>query len=151
MPKTCGKSLLLTVLLLLAACSDRGQLQLEHAWMGIAQKGAETAGFLEVSNPGPEPVEILAADSEAFGAVHFYLRRDGRLESVKTLTVPPRGRLQLDGDNGRLGFTAPRRAIHDGDHLPLTLAVRLANGQLVTLQGELHVHGDHADAEHEDH
>lgn len=153
MPNIVCKYLILPALLLVAACSDRGQVHIEHAWMQLPQTESETAGFLAVRNPGGEPVEIVSADSEAFEAVNFYRQREGRLVLMESLTVPARGHLDLDGDNGRLGFTGPRRDISDGDRLSLALAVRLPDGQLITLESELHVHEDAGDAEHghEDH
>lgn len=157
MPKLPGAGLLIAVLLLFAACSDRGQLQIEHAWIGAVDPQGETTGFLEVSNPGAEPAHIVAADSEAFASVRLFAQQDGQMRQVKSLTIPARGSVQLDGDNGRLGLVGPRQPIHDGDHLPLALAVRLGDGQLLSLETTLHVHEDaKGDAhdhghEHEDH
>ncbi|GEM_PF-2945226 len=155
MPDNLYKCLLPAMLLLLAACSDRGQVHVEHAWMSVPAEGVETTGFLEVMNPGAEAVEIVSASSEAFETVTFHLREGDHFRPAQSLTVPARGRLELDGDNGRLGLAGPQQGIKDGDHLPLALAVRLHNGQLMTLEAELHVHEGEAEHDpehgHEDH
>lgn len=146
------KFLLPAIMLLFAACSERGQVRIEHAWISEPRSDAETPGFLEVINPGNEPVEIVSASSDAFESVTFYLRQgaqnDEQFRPVAILSVPARGRLELDGKNGRLGFAGQRQAVGDGDHMPLALAVRLHNGQLITLEAELHVHEGQSEAAH---
>lgn len=138
----------LLAILLLTACSERGQVYIEHAWVALPTDEAETTAYLEVVNPGKEAVEIVSAASEAFETVVFYLREGDEFRPVETLTVPARGHLELDGEQGHLGFSGLLKVIEDGDHLPFALAVRLHDGQLMTLEAELHVHGKPSDAGH---
>ena len=140
---------LLLITFLVSACSERGQVHIEHAWIAEVDEGASVTAYLEVVNPGSEAVDIVSAASEAFETVSFFIRENGQLKEVESLTVPARGELILDGQGGQLALNNRQRAIKDGDHLPLSLAARLQNGQLITLESELHVHLGEADEKHE--
>lgn len=124
MPKA---PILLTIALLsiASALADSDKLRFENAWTPEAPPGRMMAGFMEIHNPGSEPVAIVGARAEGFGHVelHNTTMEDGvmRMRRIDTLTVDPGGSLTLEPGGLHLMLIEPERSFRDGDQIALVL------------------------------
>src|SRR5690554_7234969 len=87
------KALLLAASLLLGGLAQAAELEVDSPWVALAPPGAQaTAAFMELHNPGDEPVDLVGVHAEGFQAIelHRSINEDGmhRMIEQKRITVP---------------------------------------------------------------
>jgi copper(I)-binding protein len=95
-------------------------------WMRALPPGQPTAAaYLRLSNPGPEPVRLVAAESALAGSIEIHESRqvDGmwRMRRLESLTVPPGGQVELAPGGAHLMLFDLTTALREGDELILKL------------------------------
>lgn len=95
-------------------------------WMRALPPGQPTAAaYLTLSNPGPDPVRLVAAESALAGSIEIHESRqvDGmwRMRQLDGLTVPPGSHVDLAPGGVHLMLFDLATPLREGDELILNL------------------------------
>lgn len=116
---------LLALLLLLSGCGKNGAPAIADAWIRSAPPGAPMAGYLELRNPGDQPLRCDGASSEAFDSVelHRSVVQDGmsRMLHGQVAELPPGGRLRFEPGGYHLMLFGARQPLANGDSAVILL------------------------------
>ncbi len=98
----------------------------EDAWVREAPPSAAAmAGYMIVVNPSKETLTLVGATSPQFGEVqmHEIVTEQGmtRMQEVKQLVVPPKGRLAFAPGSTHLMLMAPKQPLKAGDPVEIVL------------------------------
>ncbi len=108
-----------------SAMADSERLRFDHAWTPEAPPGRMMAGFMEIHNPGSEPVSIVDARADGFGHVelHNTTMEDGvmRMRRINALTIEPGQTLTLEPGGLHVMLIKPERSFRDGDQVEIVL------------------------------
>lgn len=112
---------------LVLACSPGPEAEspsVSDAWIREAPPGAGmTAGYLTLSNPTEQPVELTAVRSEDFDSIEFHVtvNEDGmsRMRREERVAVPARGSVEFAPGGRHLMLFGPRRSLAEGDAVEL--------------------------------
>ncbi|KTG17476.1 hypothetical protein AUR63_09200 [Guyparkeria sp. XI15] len=112
------------------------ELQVSEPWVALAPPGAHaTAGFMELHNPGDEPVDLVAADADGFDAVelHRSVNENGmhRMIEQERITVPAGGSVRLAPGGYHVMLIGIQRELAEGENV--TLELTLADGSRQTV------------------
>ncbi|HSH83592.1 MAG TPA: copper chaperone PCu(A)C [Guyparkeria sp.] len=131
------KALLLAASLLLGGLAQAAELEVDSPWVALAPPGAQaTAAFMELHNPGDEPVDLVGVHAEGFQAIelHRSINEDGmhRMIEQKRITVPAGGSVSLAPGGYHVMLIGPERTLEEGEVLSLEL--RLDGGEALTIE-----------------
>lgn len=109
-----------------AAVTAESTPTISGAWVRQVPPAARmTAGYLRVSNPGPEPLVIVGAESPMFGSieVHGTAMEDGvaRMRHHDTVTVAPGETVSFEPGGLHLMLMQPIDAIPSSGEIELAL------------------------------
>lgn len=150
------KALLFAAALLTGAVAQAAELQVSEPWVALAPPGAHaTAAFMELRNPGDEPVDLVAADADGFQVVelHRSVNENGmhRMIQQERITVPAGGSVRLAPGGYHVMLIGIQRELAEGESVTLELTLgdgsRLSVDAPVTpreqaMGGHGHGHGD---------
>ncbi|WP_066185050.1 MULTISPECIES: copper chaperone PCu(A)C [unclassified Guyparkeria] len=130
------KALMFAAALLAGAAVQAAELQVSEPWVALAPPGAHaTAGFMELHNPGDEPVDLVAADADGFDAVelHRSVNENGmhRMIEQERITVPAGGSVRLAPGGYHVMLIGIQRELAEGENV--TLELTLADGSRQTV------------------
>jgi copper(I)-binding protein len=126
MPHVMLDALTAIVLVAAGAVNGGGALRVSDAWIPETPPGVRVAaGYLTVTNGGTTPVSLLGVESPDYRRVeiHRTVMHDGLadMEEVRSLPVPPRGRLVFARGGNHFMLYDPKRALRIGDTVRLVL------------------------------
>lgn len=114
-----------------AAAQSGPDVQASDAWIRWLPANIPSGAYLTLTNSGTVPQTLVGATSPDFAEVSFHQTRTvngvNEMSALTTLTVRPQGRLQFAPGGYHLMLMQPLRALHPGDHVPITL--RFADGR----------------------
>ena len=128
------------VLLSVAACryaSEPDEPTFDGAWVRALPTGSRmTAGFGTLSNPGPDPLEIVGFTSPEFGDVSLHRTEVengmSTMREVKTFRIDPGSRLVLEPGGYHLMLMMPAGDVQAGQ--TVVLAMTLADGRTFSFE-----------------
>jgi len=134
------RTLLLAAGFLLAGAAQAADLEVTEPWVALAPPGAHaTAGFMELRNPGEEPVDLVAANAEGFQAVelHRSINEDGmhRMIEQERITVPAGGSTRLAPGGYHVMLIGPERSPAQGEIV--TIELTLGDGARLSVDAEV--------------
>jgi copper(I)-binding protein len=107
------------------------EVQASDAWIRWLPANIPSGAYLTLTNSGTVPQTLVGATSPDFAEVSFHQTRTvngvSEMTALSALTVRPQGRLQFAPGGYHLMLMQPLRALHPGDHVPITL--RFADGR----------------------
>lgn len=126
---------LLFALSILPGLAAAAGLVLHDPWVREAPPMASMlAGYVTIENTGAKAEAIVSASSPAFGDVeiHRTMIKDGMARMIKQdrLVIPAHGKMVLAPGGYHLMMMMPKRPLHAGDKVEVTLT--LENGQKIT-------------------
>lgn len=126
---------LLFALSILPGLAAAAGLVLHDPWVREAPPMASMlAGYVTIENTGAKAEAIVSASSPAFGDVeiHRTIIKDGMARMIKQdrLVIPAHGKMVLAPGGYHLMMMMPKRPLHAGDTVEVTLS--LENGQKIT-------------------
>lgn len=130
----------IAVLLLLAAGSAFGQVQVEKPWARATAPGAQVAGaYMVLRNQAAAPDRLVGASSPAAARVELHVHiREGdimKMRQVPAYEVPANGTFELKPGGAHLMFMDIRRPFKEGEKVPVKLKFEKAG----EVDAEFHV------------
>ena len=115
-------------LLASAAVAQAAELNVQKPWVALAPPGAHaTAAFMELHNPGDEPVDVVSADAEGFKAVelHESVNEGGmhRMIEQDRITVPAGETVSLAPGGYHVMLIGPERSLEEGETVVIDLGL----------------------------
>ena len=132
-----GLSAALCLLALLQPAGAFAQLDTDEAWIRHLPPAVPVrAGYLVLTNPTPQPITIVAAESPAFARVEFHrsVEHDGKMQMrrVESIRIEPGASLALEPGGLHLMLFEPRLKLGPGELVELEL--RLDDGRVLRLE-----------------
>lgn len=133
------RHLFLTVLILLISSTNvfgENGLQADNARLHEAPPSVSVhAGYLDINNPHPEPVDLIAVSSPVFEYIEIHLSsvEDGvaRMRQQKKITIPANSSLSLSPGEYHLMLFNNSQPLPAGSEVPLELL--FSNGEIIPL------------------
>ncbi|MFW6041419.1 MAG: copper chaperone PCu(A)C [Guyparkeria sp.] len=115
-------------LLASAAVAQAAELDVQKPWVALTPPGAHaTAAFMQLHNPGDEPVDVVSADAEGFKAVelHESVNEDGmhRMIEQDRITVPAGETVSLAPGGYHVMLIGPERSLEEGETVVIDLGL----------------------------
>lgn len=114
-------------------------MQVTDAWIRWLPANLPNAGYMTLTNRGSQTQVLVGASSTDYGAIsmHHTQMTEGMtammpLDAVK---VAPKMAVHFAQGGDHLMLMQPRRALHPGDRVPITL--RFADGQSMTVSFDI--------------
>lgn len=131
------RALLVGASLLVATAAAAAELEVKAPWVALAPPGAQaTAAFMELHNPGEQPVDVVGADAEGFEAIelHRSINENGmhRMVQQDRITVPAGGSVKLAPGGYHIMLIGPERSLEEGE--VLTVELRLEGGEVIPVE-----------------
>lgn len=128
--------LLFAVSLLLGGVAQAADLDVTDPWVALAPPGAHaTAAFMELHNPGEQPVDVVAAGADGFQAVelHRSVNENGmhRMIQQERITVPAGGAVHLAPGGYHVMLIGAERELVESE--VLTLELTLGDGSRLSV------------------
>jgi hypothetical protein len=121
-----------------AADSGAG-IEARDAWIRWLPADIPNGAYLTLINAGTAPRVLVSAMSPDFAAVSFHQTRTvngvSEMSAVSNLTVRPQNSLRFAPGGYHIMLMQPLRALHPGDHVPITL--RFADGTSLQVSFEV--------------
>lgn len=144
-------------LILLVSFAAGAELLVHEPWVREAPPTAKMlAGYMSLHNNGDRPIDVVAVDSPAFGAVEMHRSElhEGvaRMVQQDKLSVAPGGSLELAPGGYHLMLMQPAKALRAGDSVELRL--HLSDESTVTVTAPVRKAGGanhHQDHDHDQH
>ena len=118
------------------AASAAGDLQASNAWIRWLPAGAPAAGYLTLTNTGSTEWVLIGASSADFGEVslHFTHNHEGMsmMEPMESLVLKPHATVRFAEGGYHLMLMGPKRSLHPGDKVNVTLRLRGGSAVLVS-------------------
>ena len=129
-------------------------LQVEDAWVRAAPPGQRVlAGYVRLSNPGEQPVRLMAVCSPQFESVemHRSVVEQGmaRMLAVDAITIEPGASVVFEPGGLHLMLIDPLQVLSEGDLVTVTL--ELESGETQTLVFDLRRDVNPAAVDHSHH
>jgi copper(I)-binding protein len=125
------RTALLLLALLPSGIASAADLSVNDAWIRRLPGGAPAAGYFSLRNDGQRPVELVGAESAAFGHVmmHRTVESDGvsRMRPVAGIEVPAAGTVVFAPGGYHLMLTDPAGKIAIGDRV--TIFLKFSDGR----------------------
>jgi len=132
-----------------AACSGEGAVEVVDGWAERPQAQAPAFVHLRLRNSMGQDVALVGADAEAAASTRL-LPADSA-QAVDRIPIPSGTTLRIPEDGYRLAIDGADIDWSATDRLNLQLAVEQADGQLLTLSYDLHVHAPGEGHDEHDH
>ncbi|MEO8332455.1 MAG: copper chaperone PCu(A)C [Gallionella sp.] len=133
---------LLLAALLLGADVYAGDIQVEDAWSRATAPGQEAA-TVDFSITSAQPATLLGVSSAASKTVemHSMTHENGvmKMREVKEIELPPGKRVSLGESGYHLMLTGLKAPLKAGEHIPLTLTIKLADNRTVKVKTKAEV------------
>jgi hypothetical protein len=152
------KALLFAAALLTGNVAQAAELHVNEPWVALNPPGAHaTAAFMELHNPGDEPIDLVAADADGFDAVelHRSINENGmhRMIEQERITVPAGEAVRLAPGGYHVMLIGIQRELVEGESVTLELTLgdgsRLSVDAPVTPRGQaMGGHGGHHGHKH---
>jgi periplasmic copper chaperone A len=114
-------------------------IQARDAWIRWLPANIPSGAYLTLTNSGSAPQVLVSAMSPDFAEVSFHQTRIvngvSEMSAVSSLTVRPHQSLQFAPGGYHIMLMQPLRALHPGDHVPITL--RFADGTSLPVSFEV--------------
>ncbi|MGW8377836.1 copper chaperone PCu(A)C [Streptomyces sp. ODS28] len=121
----------------LAGCGSGGpELKVSDGYVPQPAMDSMAGGFLTVKNTGDEADKLTSVSSPLAKQVQMHRTKGGRMEPVKSLTVPANGELKLDRGGNHLMLHDLKRKPVKGDKVSLTLHFEKSDPVKVTVPVE---------------
>lgn len=136
--KLSAATLLLACTALLAACSPARSVSIQDGWIERPSEGSPAELHLQLRNGMDQVVRLVGASVEGSeNAVFLSTAQEQRLPAI---SLNAGQTLQVPKDGYRILIEQPSIDWGQVEHVNLQLAVEQADGQLLTLSYDLHVH-----------
>jgi copper(I)-binding protein len=135
----------------LASTVAQALLSINEPWVRAGADGRSADVFMNLKSS--EGATLVGVDS--FAARTATIRAPGQRRTLRELVLPPNVLVALKPDDVRIGLVGLVRRLRLGEHVPVTLIVRSADGTQQNLyvnaevrrhspsEDELNPHGDH--------
>lgn len=133
------RSLMISALLLLAACGRQGapEIELERAWARPTAGAAPGAVYLTINNKGSSPDRVTGAftDHAAMAMVHQNEVVDGvaRMRMAGEINVPAGDRIEMAPGGTHVMLEGLRAPLRKGDSFNLVLRFKESGDKTVTV------------------
>lgn len=131
---------MLTAVIALTGCSQSNEpIVVENGWVRALPPGAKmTAGYASVTNNGDDELRMLGVSSPNFGRIemHSSYLEDGvqQMRMVDGYKIAPGETLTLASGGDHLMMRFPRDLGDTGSAVPISVAFRSADGELVSIE-----------------
>ena len=133
------KKLILSVFLNLALVSmghATSSLKISNPWIPETPPAARVmAGYMKISNPGTQNINITGVSSPAFKSVEMHLSKEingvAKMLQQEKLSIPAKGRLILKAGSYHLMLMKPLKQLSHGDKAELIFT--LSNGEKINI------------------
>ena len=120
---------LISALIALAAVAEEAGISVRDAWVRETQPGMTmTAGYMVLQNKTSRPHVLVAASSSGFETVtiHRSIAKQGMtgMEHAPQIELLPNASLLFAPGGYHLMLSNPKRALHAGDRVDITLKFR---------------------------
>ena len=119
-------------------------IEARDAWIRWLPANVPSGGYLTLINTGTVPRVLIGAVSPDFGAISFHesVTKNGvsDMVAVDSLTLGPRGSLRFSPGGYHFMLMQPKRALHPGDRVLITL--HFADGYSLAVPFEVRTAGD---------
>ena len=125
-------------LVLAASTAIAADLEISGAFMRASPKMANSgAGFLTVTNTGPQDDRLIAAEAGVSKTVELHTHeKDGdimRMRRVEFIAVPAGGAAQLRPGGDHVMFINLHKPLKEGDMVPVTLVFEKAGRKQIDM------------------
>ena len=126
--------LLMFILLNLSVSASETDVSVEDAWLRAAPPGAHMlAAYATVVNQGDGPIDLVGADSEAFGMteIHRTVEVDGvfKMKEQKRLWIGAGDSLSMNPGGLHIMLMKPKQSLDVGDTVDITLQFEDSDGE----------------------
>jgi copper(I)-binding protein len=147
----------LVTALLVSFASYAGDIEISGAWTRATAPGQDQAG-VDLSITSKQPATLVGVSSLACKAVelHSMTSKDGmmRMREVKAIELPAGKRVILSESGYHLMLTGLSAPLKEGETVPLTLSIKVANQSVVKVDTKSEVKSltaTKAESQHEEH
>ncbi|MCB1171966.1 MAG: copper chaperone PCu(A)C [Leptospiraceae bacterium] len=128
----------ISLFVLITLQCKESSLGISDMWVREPLKGmGMTAGYMKLSNQGPESIELTKAECPDFEKLELHETiMDGdvmKMRPVESLTIKPGETLELKPHAHHLMLIGPKKEIKAGDSLEITLYFRNAPARKLAL------------------
>lgn len=132
----------LAAALLVSFASYAGDIEISGAWTRATAPGQDQAG-VDLSITSKQPATLVGVSSLACKAVelHSMTSKDGmmRMREVKTIELPAGKRVNLSESGYHLMLNGLKAPLKEGEIVPLTLSIKVANQGVVKVEAKAEV------------
>lgn len=132
----------LAAALLVSFASYAGDIEISGAWTRATAPGQDQAG-VDLSITSKQPATLVGVSSLACKAVelHSMTSKDGmmRMREVKTIELPAGKRVNLSESGYHLMLNGLKAPLKEGEIVPLTLSIKVANHGVVKVEAKAEV------------
>jgi copper(I)-binding protein len=108
-----------------AGTPPEGPIQIKDGWVRWLPADLPAGGYLTLVNTGSVAVMLTGATSADYGSVSLHQSRPQggttQMVAVNSIRVEPHATLDFASTGYHLMLLAPKRALHPGDHIGVTL------------------------------
>jgi hypothetical protein len=131
------RGLVLAGSLLMAGIAQAADLEVVDPWVALSPPGAHaTAAFMELNNPGDQPVDVVSAEADGFEKVelHRSVNENGmhRMIRQERITVPAGETVRLAPGGYHVMLIGPERSLEEGEVIDIELG--LGDGERMTVE-----------------
>lgn len=116
-----------------------GGITVHDAWIRTVSSHVPAAGYFVVDNNGHEPVELVGAETPAYGhaMIHRTMEHDGQSQMmhVEAIKVPAGGKATFAPGGYHLMLMHAKKTLEPGDTVSVTLI--FSNGHRITTPFEV--------------
>jgi copper(I)-binding protein len=113
-------------------------IQAREAWIRWLPANIPSGAYVTLINPGGAPQILVGAVSPDFAQISFHQTRTvngmSEMNAVDKLTVASQSSLRFAPGGYHMMLMQPRRALHPGDQVPITLHFADGNSLLVLFE-----------------
>ncbi|NII11680.1 copper chaperone PCu(A)C [Oleiagrimonas sp. C23AA] len=120
-----ASTLAVTASAVAAAPQAHSNVSVSHAWIRVLPGALPGGGYATVHNHGEQAVQLVGADSPAYG--HIMLHKStteggvSRMAAVKAITVPAHGQVAFAPGGYHLMMMQAKTPVKPGQSVPVTL------------------------------
>lgn len=128
--------------LLLSASVYAGDIKVEGAWSRATAPGQDAAGVdLTITSKLPATLVGVSSPAAKTAELHSMTHGDGmmKMREVKAIELPAGTRVNLGEGGYHLMLIGLKAPLKDGENIPLTLTIRLADKSTVKVEARAEV------------
>ncbi|MEM6820105.1 MAG: copper chaperone PCu(A)C [Pseudomonadota bacterium] len=123
---TLYRTVLLTVVLLVAACTPDTPASVSDAWVRLPAPGSvNSAAYMTINNHASTDLALTEVRSPKFGRIEIHRTQMVagvmQMRMTSELTIPPGGQLELRPGGLHLMLMEPVSPVAEGERIPMTL------------------------------